>query len=120
IAADLAPRITRVIAAHDVPVFLHKQRVRALRVHRDVMDAMADLCFRIGNVLRMQALIDWLPALAAIVSSEGACRRDGNEDSRRIFRIEKNGVQTHSARARLPFRAGAVAAQSGELLPRLT
>ncbi len=98
-------------------MLLHEERVRSRRMHRDAMHAVPDLRVRIGNVLRTQTAIDRLPGLPAIIAPERARGRDGNEDALRIFRIEQNGVQTHSARARLPFRAGAMFAQTGEFLP---
>src|ERR1700704_2013922 len=67
----------------------------------------------------MQTLVDRLPCLAAVISPERTRRRDRDENSLRIFWIEQDRVQTHSACARLPFRPGAVTAQSGELLPSL-
>ena len=84
----------------------------------DAMHAMADFRVRIGNVLRVQPAIDRLPGFAAIIRAERARRRNRDENALRIFRIEQDRVQTHSARARLPFRAGAVLAQAGQLLPR--
>ena len=66
-----------------------------------------------------QSAVDRLPRLAAVIGAEGAGRRDRDEDPFRIAGIENDGVQAHSARARLPFGAGAVAAQSGEFLPVL-
>ena len=51
IAADLMPRIARVVAAHDVPVFLHEQRVRPRRMHRDAMHAVTDLRVRIRECI---------------------------------------------------------------------
>src|SRR5438105_9813978 len=119
IPADFAPRIARVVAPHDVPVLLHEERVRPRWMHRDVMNAVAHLRVRIGNVLRMQTLVDRLPTLPAVISAECARGRDRNEDSLRIFWIEQNRMQTHSARARLPLRSGAVPAQSRELFPIL-
>ena len=61
----------------------------------------------------MQAVINWFPGFAAVVCAKraGSGYRDGN--SIRISWIEKNGVQTHAARARLPFRTGIAAPQSG-------
>src|SRR3982074_1503413 len=100
-------------------MLLHQQTVRARWMHRDVMHAMTDFRVWIRNVLRMQTLVDRLPCLAAVISPERARRRDRDENSLRIFWIEQNRVQTHSARARLPLRSGAVAAQSGQLLPSL-
>ena len=103
VAADLVPRLAGVVAAHDVPVLLHEQHVRARGVHRDAVDAVADLGSRIGNVQRMQAAVDRPPGLAGIVGAERACRRDRDEDSVRIARVEKNRVQAHAAGARLPI-----------------
>src|SRR5207244_1719163 len=43
VPADLVPRLAAVVAAHDVPVLLHEQRVRPGRVHREAVDAVAHL-----------------------------------------------------------------------------
>ena len=43
VAADLAPRVAGVVAAHHVPMLLHEQHVGARRVHGDVVNAVADL-----------------------------------------------------------------------------
>src|SRR4029077_3907016 len=64
-----------------------------------------------------QPLVDGLPALATVISAKRACSRDGDVHALRILPIENDAVQAHAARARLPFRTGAVAAQSGKLLP---
>src|SRR5256885_2149525 len=37
VSADLVPRVAGVVAAHDVPVLLHKEHVRARAVHGDVV-----------------------------------------------------------------------------------
>src|SRR4029077_2974807 len=87
-------------------------------MHRDTVDAMSDLCRRIGNVLRVQTPIDRFPGLAAVIGAKRACRRDRDEHSLWILRIEQNRVQTHSARARLPTRSGVVLTQTGKLVPR--
>ena len=89
-------------------------------MHRDAMNAVADLGSRIGNVKRMQAAVDRLPSLAAVIGAKRARRGDRDKDSFRVTWIENDGVQAHPARARLPLRSGAVAAQSRKLLPRLT
>ena len=52
VAADLAPRIAGVVAAHHVPVLLHEEHVGPRPVHGDAMDAVADLGLRIGDVVR--------------------------------------------------------------------
>ena len=88
-------------------------------MHGDVVHAVADLGVRVGNVLRAQSLVDRLPGLAAVIGAEGARGRDGDVHALRIVGIENDGVQAHAARARLPLRAGAVAAQAGEFLPGL-
>src|ERR1700731_5260666 len=100
-------------------MLLHEQTVRARWMHRDVMHAMTDFRVWIRNVLRMQTLVDRLPTFSTVVGTKCACRGNRDEDSLRIFRVEQNRVQTHSACARLPLRSGAVTAQSGQLFPRL-
>src|SRR4030095_13615335 len=120
IAADLMPRLAGVIAAQDVPVLLHEQHIRTRGMHRDAMNAVADLASRIGNIKRMQAAIDRLPSLAAVIRAKRASRRNRDKDSFWVTWIENDGVQAHPAGARLPRRTGAVAAQSRKLLPRPT
>ena len=66
------PRITRIVATHDVPMFLHEQRVRARRVQCDAMHAMTDFCIWVRNVLRMQPAINWFPRFAAVVRAKRA------------------------------------------------
>ena len=119
VAADLVPGIAGVVAAHHVPVLLHEQHVRTRGVHGDVVHAVAHFGAQVGNVAGPQATVDGLPRDAAVVGAEGARGRDGDEDSPGIGGIEKDGVQTHPAGAWLPARSGAVAAQSGKLLPGL-
>src|SRR5262249_24277559 len=109
IAADLTPRSARIIAAHDVPVLLHKQPLWARLVHGNPVHAVADLRIWIRNVLRVQPAIDWFPCFSAIVRSKRSGCRDRDEYSLRIFRIEEDRVQTHAARSWLPFRTGVAA-----------
>ena len=71
-------------------------------------------------MLRTQSLIDGLPRLSAVIGAEGASGGDGDEYPLRVAGIQNNGVQAHATRARLPFGAGAVAAQSGKFLPVLS
>src|SRR5690349_17078092 len=87
-------------------------------MHRDTMDALSDLGFRVGNVLRMQTLVARIPTLAAVIGPDRAGRRDRDEHSLWILRIDRNCVETHSARARLPFRPGVVSAETWKLVPR--
>src|SRR5438876_10674069 len=84
------------------------------------MHAMPNFCSRIGNVLRMQPAIDRFPSLSAIIGAKRTSGRDRDGNSVWITRIDKNRVQTHPARARLPLRTGIAAAQSGEFVPRFS
>ena len=86
IAADLAPGLAAVVAAHDVPVLLHEQHRGARRVHRDAVDAVADLGVRIGDVLGLQPAVDRPPGLAAVVGAKRAGGRDRDEDAFRVRR----------------------------------
>ena len=87
-------------------------------MHRDAMDAMADLCVWIRHVLRMQPVIDRFPRFSTVIGTERTCGRDRHEHSSSILRIEENCMQTHSTRARLPFRAGVVFSKTGQFVPR--
>ena len=58
IVAHLPPRIAAMVAAHDVPMLLHEEHVGSRRMQGDMVHAVADLGFRIGDALRAQALID--------------------------------------------------------------
>src|ERR1700747_3124448 len=100
-------------------MFLHVQQLRPRLGLSDVMNAMSNFRFRIGNVLRLQPFVDWFPGFPGAVAGYPPRGGDCNEDAPRRFWIEQNAVQTHAARARLPLRSGAVAAQSGKLLPCL-
>ena len=119
VAADLSPRLAGVVAAHDVPVLLHEQHVRTRPVHRDAVNAVADLGRRVGDLLGPEAAVDRPPRLAGVVGPEHARRRDGDEDPPGMARIEQDRVQAHPAGARLPGGRRGVVAQSGELLPGL-
>src|SRR4029077_14789837 len=98
----------------------HEQRVGTRRMHGDAMHTMTDLCVWVWNVLRVQPAIDRLPRFSAVVGAKRAASRDCDGNSLRIVRIEKNGVQTHSARAGLPFRTGVAASQSCQFMPRFS
>src|SRR4051812_36717901 len=114
------PRTARVIAAHNVPVLLHEQCVRTRRMQRDPMHAVTDFRIRIRDILRAQSAVDWVPCVSAIVSAKRAGGGDRDGNSLGVGRIEKNGMQTHPARARLPFWSRIVATQAGEFLPRFS
>ena len=81
---------------------------------------MTDLGIRVRNVLRTQSAVDRLPGLASVVTAECTRCRYRNVDPLRIARVQNDGVQAHAARARLPLGSGAMAAQSGKLLPVLS
>src|SRR5581483_7028435 len=119
IATDLLPALARVVASHDVPVLLHEQHLGSGAVQRDAVHAVADFRGGIRHELRSEAAIHRPPGLAAIVSPEHAGSGDGDEHALGVARIRQDGVQAHAARAWLPRRPGAVAAQPGQLLPVL-
>src|SRR5438552_16306373 len=85
-------------------------------MHRDAMNAMANFCRRVRNILRMQPAVDRFPALSAIIGAKRTAGRDGDGYSFWIVRVEKNRAQTHPARAWRPFRIGVAAAQSAEFV----
>src|SRR4029453_11300934 len=98
---------------------LHEEYVRARRMHRDAMDAVADFRGRIRDLLGDQAAVHWPPGLARVVAPEHARGGDGDREPRRIPRILEDRVQAHAAGTGLPGRPRAVATQPGTLLPGL-
>ncbi len=74
VAADLVPRIAGVIAAHDIPMFLHEQRSRTRPVHRNPVHAVADFGRRFRHNLGVQPFVDRPPRRARVVSPEHARR----------------------------------------------
>src|SRR5258705_13908749 len=94
-----------------LPGALAERPPRARWIHCNVVHAVANLSIRVRNVFRLQSAIDRLPGLAGVIGTKGASRRNGNPYSFRIFGIKNDGMQAHSARARLPVGAGAVSAQ---------
>src|SRR5207237_3951028 len=71
------------------------------------------------DVLRVEAAVDRLPRLAGVIAAEGARGRDRDEDPLGMARVDKDRVEAHPACSRLPRGPGAMAAQSGQLLPGL-
>ena len=110
IAADFVPLIAGVIAAHDVPMFLHEENIGTRRMQGDVMDTVADFGVLIGNVRGTEAAVDGRPGFAAVVGAEGAGGGNGDVDAVEILGILDDGVEAHGARAGLPLGAGAMAA----------
>src|SRR6185369_3116690 len=119
VSAYLAPRIARIVTAHDIPMLLHEEHSGSRRMHRYVVHTVSNLRGRIRYVLREESLVDRFPRLASVVGSERARGRDGDEDPLGIARIENDSVQAHSTGARLPVGSRAVSAQAGQLLPVL-
>jgi len=117
VAADLVPRVARIVAAHHVPVFLHEEHAGPRRVQGDTMDAVAHLNLRIGDVVGMQAAVDRTPGPAAIAGAECAGRGNGNVDPAGVGWVEQDGVQAQPASARLPGRTGGMQAQPGKFEP---
>src|ERR1022692_4368896 len=84
-----------------------------------MVNAVADLFGRVWGGLRTQSAVARFPRLADVVGAKRARRGGRDEDSAGVAGVENDGGQTHAACARLPLRARAVAAQSGEFLPVL-
>src|SRR4051794_25571139 len=84
------------------------------------MDAVADLRRGLRHKFRAQTAVGWSPRFAPIITPEHSRGGNGDKYSSGIAWVEQNSVQTHTAGPRLPFRARALAAQSGQLLPGLT
>src|SRR5262249_61269079 len=80
VAADLLPRLSRIVAPHDVPVLLHEEHARTRPVHGDAMDAVADLGGRVRDLLRAEAAVDRTPRRTAVVAPERARGRDRDEE----------------------------------------
>src|SRR5262249_26245887 len=72
-----------------------------------------------GEVLRLEAAIDRLPVLAAVVGAKGPGRGDGDEHALGVGLVEDDRMQAHAAGAGLPLRTGAMAAQPRQLVPVL-
>ncbi len=70
VPADLVPRVAGVVAAHDVPVLLHEQHARPRRVHREAVDAVADLGPALGDARGVQAAVHRSPRLPAVGRAE--------------------------------------------------
>jgi len=51
VTADLVPRIAGIVAAHDVPMFLHEQDVRPRGMHRQVVHAVTHFSRWIGKLI---------------------------------------------------------------------
>src|SRR6266487_6217668 len=83
------------------------------------MHAVADFCRRVRNMLRMQPAINRFPVLSAVIGAKRTSGGDRDGNSFWITWIDKNRVQTHPARAWLPFGTGIAATQSGEFVPGL-
>src|SRR5208337_3003920 len=81
---------------------------------------MAHFGIRVGEILGLQSTVDRFPRLTCVVRTESAGGRDGDKNPSGIAWIEKNSVQAHSTGAWLPLGPCAVAAQPGQLLPRLS
>lgn len=117
IAADLLPELAGVVAAHDVPVFLHEEDVGAGGMEGDAVDAVADLGGGVGEFeVGLEAVINRPPGLAGIVGAEGAGGGDGGVEAAAVDGVNDEGVQAHAAGAGLPEGAFG-GAKGGEFLP---
>ena len=89
-------------------------------MHRDAVNAVADLGCRVGDVFGLQPSVDRTPCHPGVVGAEGARGRDGDEDPSGVARIHDDRVQTHSPSPWLPAGPRAMASQAGEFLPGLS
>src|SRR5215468_10302237 len=83
------------------------------------MNAVPDFGVGVGNVLRLEAVVDRFPVLSAVVGPETAGGGDGDEDSILIRRIDTDRVKPQPAGARSPLRA-VNGAQPRQLIPVLS
>ena len=74
-------------------------------MHGNVVDAVADLGCGVGDLSGLKSAIDGPPVLASVIRSESTRRGDGDENPAWVIRIQQDGVQAHSTRARLPVGA---------------
>jgi hypothetical protein len=72
VAPSASRRPARVVAAHDVPVLLHEQRLESRRVHRNAVHAAPDLGVPVRYLVRVKPPVDRLPGFAAAVGAERA------------------------------------------------
>src|ERR1051326_936840 len=87
-------------------------------MHGYTVDAVADLCGRIGDVGGAEPAVDRSPRRAGVVRAERSRRGDGDVHPFVIDRVDEDGVKAHPARAGLPLGPRAVAAQAREFVPR--
>src|SRR5689334_10106168 len=99
-------------------MFLHEQSVWARRMHRNPVHAMADFRVWIRHELRVQTAVDRFPGFAGVVRPKSARRGNRDEHSLRIFWIDQDAVQAHTARAGLPLRPGVMLSKTGKFVPR--
>ena len=119
IAADLRPVSARVVTAADVPMLLHKQRVRAGRMHREVVDAVTDLSLRVGEEAGTQAPGGNLPRRSLIVRAKRSRGGDRDVHAPRVCRVDDDRVQAHATGPRSPLGGAGVSSKAGEFPPCL-
>src|SRR5262249_35679416 len=119
VAADLVPGVAGVVAAHDVPMLLHEDRVRPRLVDRHAVNAVPDVGVRVGELVRRrEPAVDRTPGLATVVGAEGAAGGDRGVDAVGVVAVDDDGVQPHAAGARRP-KVALDGAETGELVPGL-
>src|SRR5712692_1800190 len=100
-------------------MLLHEEHVRARRVHRDAMDAMAYLSVLIGHRVGVQSTVRGAPRIAGVVGPEDTGGRYGDEHPVGVRRIHDDGVQAQTARARRPARCRLMGTEGRQLAPAL-
>lgn len=91
-----------------------------VRVHHHPVEALADFREFVGKEIRAHALVERLPDLAVVVGAEAASGGNSYEDTLRVLRVEDDGVNHQSARARLPILPRCVLGQGANLVPGLS
>src|SRR5579871_599311 len=89
-------------------------------MHRHVVHTMAHFSIRVRNAFGVEPAVDRFPGLPGVVGPERASGGNSYEDAIALTRVENDGVQAQATRAGLPRRAGAMLAQSTQLVPGLS
>ena len=102
VPADLYPGLAGVVGAHDVPVLLHVEDVWTRWMHREAVNAMADLRVLVRDGPGTKPPVLWSPRPAAVVGAEHTSSRYRDEYAIRVARIHDDRVQAHPTGSRLP------------------
>ena len=105
---ELPPSSARV----DPAVVLEVEALGITRVPGHLVHALAELGLGVvGQEARDDAPVAGLPGRAAVVAAVHAGGRDGDQEARRVARVEEHRVEAEAAAARLPPRPVGVVPQ---------